>query len=249
MGFGSGAGRGSGAVFPIGFGGGGFAMGFGGGGFAMGFGEWAQEEGGVQQAQEVRAKVVVEGRVWVVQEVAVQQAQEGRAKVEGRVRAVQAVQEVAVQAASEVHAQAVYSQSVLHELCLQSGSKRYLSIHQRSHSKTNAPLASLEGWKQHFKYKHIFRIPDGRVWNTQLGSFQKGTRSDGYTALRIEGKVVKRHRLNFEIATGRAIKPGGFSGGPPRGRGATYFAGALSTSPSSRTNQAKYGKMPFLRGS
>lgn len=86
--------------------------------------------------------------------------------------------------------------------------KRYLSIHQRSHSKTNAPLASLEGWKQHFKYKHIFGIPDGRVWNTQLGSFQKGTRSDGYTALRIEGKVVKRHRLNFEIATGRAIKPG-----------------------------------------
>jgi hypothetical protein len=86
-------------------------------------------------------------------------------------------------------------------------SKARLSFHKRSHSKENAPPATFEGWKQHFKYKHIFGIPDGRVWSCALGRFLNGTKQHGYIMLRIDGDIP-RHRLNFEIAHGRAIKPG-----------------------------------------
>jgi hypothetical protein len=87
-------------------------------------------------------------------------------------------------------------------------SKAWLTQHRRSHSKENAPPASFEGLKQHFKHKHIFGIPDGRVWSCATGRFLDGSRSHDYVVVKITGKNIRRHRLNFEIATGRAIKPG-----------------------------------------
>lgn len=86
-------------------------------------------------------------------------------------------------------------------------SKWNFTRHASSHSDQNAPPSSYEGWRQHYEYKHIFGLPDGRVWNCRLGRFLKGVTNRGYIRLRIDGKVLQRHRLNFEIAHGRAIFP------------------------------------------
>lgn len=90
--------------------------------------------------------------------------------------------------------------------CGRSFAKRqHLTFHLHSHSVQNAPPASYEGWKQHFKYKHIFGLPDGRVWSCESGRFLQGYDQYGYVHLNISGNNILRHRLNFEIATGRAI--------------------------------------------
>ncbi|GAQ90529.1 putative endonucleases [Klebsormidium nitens] len=86
--------------------------------------------------------------------------------------------------------------------------KGYLRRHLSSHSEQNAPPASYEGWRQHHEYVHIYGLPDGRVWSCEAGRFLKGTKLNGYIVLRIDGKRIQRHRLNFEIAYGRAILPG-----------------------------------------
>jgi hypothetical protein len=84
-------------------------------------------------------------------------------------------------------------------------SKSRFTRHQRSHLEQNAPPTSFEDWKQHYKYKHIFGIPDGRVWSCESGRFLEGNKFNGYVRLSIEGKGIQKHRLNFEIANGRAI--------------------------------------------
>lgn len=88
------------------------------------------------------------------------------------------------------------------------GSKPPFTRHLRSHSEQNAPPSSYEGWKQHYKYKHLYGLPDGSVWSCHVGRFLKGRMLDGYSVLQIDGKDVRRHRLNFEIDHGRAILPG-----------------------------------------
>jgi hypothetical protein len=86
-------------------------------------------------------------------------------------------------------------------------SEGYFKRHLLIHSDENTPPASHEGWRQHYKYRHIFGLPDGRVWNCTAGRFLEGTKLSGYVQLRISGNPILRHRLNFEIAAGRAIRP------------------------------------------
>lgn len=86
--------------------------------------------------------------------------------------------------------------------------KRYLTRHLSSHSEQNAPPSSYKGWKQHYRYKHIYGLPDGQVWSCHVGRFLQGMKLCGYVSVRIDGKQILRHRLNFEIAHGRAILPG-----------------------------------------
>lgn len=87
-------------------------------------------------------------------------------------------------------------------------SEAFLARHLPMHSEENVPPANFEGWKQHYKYRHIFGLPDGRVWSCTIGRFLEGTKLNGYIQLRIDGKSIDRHRLNFEIVAGRAIRPG-----------------------------------------
>lgn len=87
-------------------------------------------------------------------------------------------------------------------------SERSFTRHMNSHSEQYAPPSSYQGWKQHFEYRHIHGLPDGRVWSSKAGRFLNGHFKDGYVHLKIEGKTIQRHRLNFEIANGRAIRPG-----------------------------------------
>ncbi|GAQ91644.1 HNH nuclease [Klebsormidium nitens] len=86
--------------------------------------------------------------------------------------------------------------------------KRYLTRHSRSHSEQNAPPASYDGWKQHYKFMNIYGLPDGSVWSCEVGRFLKGRFKSGYIQFNINGQMIQRHRLNFEIAHGRAISPG-----------------------------------------
>lgn len=86
--------------------------------------------------------------------------------------------------------------------------KGCLKRHLSSHSKQNARPSSYKGWKQHYKYKHIFGLPDGCVWSCKAGRFLQGRKLRGYVGVTIDKKHILRHRLNFEIAHGRAILPG-----------------------------------------
>jgi hypothetical protein len=83
-----------------------------------------------------------------------------------------------------------------------------LRRHFRAHTKTCAPPGTEMGWKRHFKYRHIYGLPDGRVWSCASGRYLTGTKRNGYIKVEVDGKNINRHRLNFEIATGRAIAPG-----------------------------------------
>lgn len=76
------------------------------------------------------------------------------------------------------------------------------------HATSYAPPTTEIGWKQHFRFRHIYGLPDGRVWSSRIGRFLKGTKQGGYIKIEIDGKGVQKHRLNFEIATGRAIGSG-----------------------------------------
>ncbi|GAQ91693.1 putative endonuclease [Klebsormidium nitens] len=83
--------------------------------------------------------------------------------------------------------------------------KSNLTRHVSVHFKDLSPPATYAGWKQHFKYTHIFGLPDGRLWSTKAGKFLEGFQLNGYSRVYIEGKSIARHRINFEISVGRAV--------------------------------------------
>lgn len=86
--------------------------------------------------------------------------------------------------------------------------KSHLKRHENVHLKDLSPPTAEIGWKQHFKYNHIYGLPDGRLWSTKLERYLEGTQLNGYCRLKIDGRTIARHRLNFEIAIGRAIADG-----------------------------------------
>jgi hypothetical protein len=61
-------------------------------------------------------------------------------------------------------------------------------------------------WRQHHAYPAYYGKPDGKVWSAKTGRVIEGfSKSDGYSYIKIDGKLVKRSRFNLSLSLGRDI--------------------------------------------
>jgi hypothetical protein len=63
------------------------------------------------------------------------------------------------------------------------------------------------GWLEHPVHKGYYGRPDGEVYSSNHGRVVKGYLQNGYVTVSLgKGKRAKRHRFNYEVATGETLE-------------------------------------------